>query len=99
MQSNTHQVRSSITRRELSRHAARRVRQRGFTDASVNLILAFGEKEFDGQGALRYLMTARAMAALSRAVGHTAQVEALQGAYAVLSVDGSTVITVGHRYS
>jgi hypothetical protein len=99
MQTNAHQVRSSIARRELSRHAARRVRQRGFTDASVNLILAFGEKEYDGHGALRYLMTTRAMAALASAVGRTAQVDALQGAYAVLSIDGSTVITVGHRYS
>lgn len=99
MQSNVHHLRTSVARRELSRHAAKRVRQRGFSDASVNLIVAFGEKEYDGHGAVRYLMTTRAMQLLARAVGRTAQVDSLQGAYAVLSVDGSTVITVGHRYS
>lgn len=62
-------------------------------------MLAYGEREFDGEGAVRYLMTSHSMACLQKAVGRTPQVEALAGVYAVVSVDDERVITIGHRFN
>lgn len=84
-------------RAALSNHAAKRAQQRGIGHDALPLLLAFGQREFDGRGGVRYLMTASAVASLGRAVGHTSKVEALAGVYAVVSAEGQTVITVGHR--
>ena len=86
-------------KRESSTHALKRGCQRGISPLSVRLITAFGEKEHDGRGGIRYLMTSNAIANLRRVVGSTQQVDALQGVYAVVSSDDTTVITVGHRYN
>lgn len=83
----------------LSRHADKRAQQRGIDQVSVPLVLAFGKREFDGRGGVRYLMTAESVASLRRAVGKTQQVEALAGVYAVVSAEGETVITLGHRHN
>lgn len=89
----------ATARRQLSKHAQKRGCQRGISELSIPLITAYGEKEHDGKGGIRYLMTSAAIANLRRVVGFTQQVEALQNMYAVVSTDGSTVITVGHRYN
>jgi hypothetical protein len=60
--------------------------------------LEYGQREHDNQGGVRYLMTAASLATLRRAVGHTKQVEALAGVYAVVSADGATLVTAGHRH-
>lgn len=86
-------------RADLSRHACKRAQQRGIREGAVPLVLAYGQPEFDGRGAVRYLMTARSIESLRRAVGSTQQVEALAGVYAIVSVSDSTVITIGHRHS
>lgn len=83
----------------LSRHAGKRAQQRGIDQGALPLLLAYGHREHDGVGGIRYLMTDSAMAALTRAVGRTKQVEALAGVYAVVSADDGTVITIGHRQS
>lgn len=83
----------------LSRHAEKRGQQRCIDKASLPLVFAYGQREFDGQGGIRYLMTADSIASLRRAVGHTQRVDALAGVYAVVSAEDSTVITVGHRSS
>lgn len=92
-----------VSRREqratLSRHALKRAQQRGLEQSALPLLLAYGHKEYDGKGGVRYLMTDAAIQNLSRVVGWTKQVEALAGVYAVLSVDDQTVITMGHRYN
>lgn len=85
--------------RRLSRHATVRAQQRGIKTASIPLVLAYGQKEFDGHGAVRYLMTTEAVASLQKAVGRTPQVEALAGVYAVVSVEDERVITIGHRFN
>lgn len=85
-------------KREFSKHALKRGCQRGISPMSVRLVKAFGEREFDGQGGVRYLMTSSAVANLRRVVGSTQQVDALTGVYAVVSATDETVITVGHRY-
>lgn len=80
----------------VSRHAEKRAQQRCIDKRSLLLVLAYGQREFDGQGGIRYLMTADS--SLRRAVGHTLRVKALAGAYAGVSAEDSTLITVGHRF-
>lgn len=81
----------------LSLHASKRAQQRCIDKTSLPLVLAYGKREFDGQGGIRYLMTSDSIASLRRAVGQTQRVDALAGVYAVVSAEDSTVITVGHR--
>ncbi|WP_145956426.1 DUF4258 domain-containing protein [Burkholderia pseudomallei] len=86
-------------RASMSNHADKRAQQRGIDKTALPLLLAYGQREFDGRGGIRYLMTSDALAALSRAVGRTKQVEALAGVYAIVSAEDQTVITMGHRYN
>ena len=88
-----------IINSKTSLHAKKREKQRGFNPACVSLILAFGSKEHDGAGGIRYMMTTRAMEKLFDAVGRTSQTVSMAGKYAVIGADESKVITVGHRYS
>lgn len=81
-----------------SRHAEKRAQQRGIDKSVLPLLLAYGQREHDGHGGVRYLMTASSMDSLRRAVGRTQQVEALAGIYAVVSAEDQTVITIGHRH-
>jgi len=83
----------------LSRHANKRAQQRGIGPESLPLLLAYGKREFDGKGGVRYLMTEDSLRHLRKAVGASQQVEALAGVYAVVSADQGTVITIGHRHS
>lgn len=93
-------VQSTRDRRaSMSNHADERAQQRGIDKAALPLLLAYGHREFDGRGGIRYLMTAESLEALSRAVGSTKQVEALAGVYAVVSAVDQTVITMGHRHN
>lgn len=96
---NQHYLTRRQLRAQLSRHADKRAQQRGIDQNSVRLVLAYGEREFDGRGGQRYLMTEKAMALLRRAVGKTPQVEALAGVYAVVGTEDPTVITLGHRFA
>lgn len=86
-------------RMSVSQHANKRAQQRGIDKAALPLLLAYGRREFDGKGGIRYLMTSDSLNTLSRAVGRTKQVEALAGLYAVVSATDQTVITMGHRYN
>jgi hypothetical protein len=88
--SNRHQ------RLQLSKHAKKRGQQRGSKEIQIPLIQAFGEKQFDGRGAIRYTMTKNAMRNLYRACGFGKIFEALEGLYIVVSVDTDTVITIAH---
>ena len=97
--SNHHYQPDSHRRAIFSKHAEKRARSRGIDLASLPLVLSFGQREYDGQGGVRYLMTSESVAALRRAVGRSKQVESLAGVYAVVSVDGETVITAGHRHN
>ena len=90
---------NSLGKKTLSKHAQKRSAQRGISKQCLPLLLGFGEPEYDGRGGIRYLMTADSIKRLRGAVGTTQQVENLAGAYAVLSVEDQTVITLGHRYS
>jgi hypothetical protein len=83
----------------MTRHAQKRSAQRGFTQDSVELIRTFGERSHDGQGGVRCLMTRAAVERLGSVLGRSQRLEALTGAYVVLSADDEAiVITASHRY-
>jgi hypothetical protein len=86
-------------RASISHHADKRAQQRGIDKAVLPLLLAYGQREFDGKGCIRYMMTSDALDTLCRAVSRTKQVQALAGVYAVVSVEDQTVVTMGHRYN
>jgi len=96
---NHHYEPTSRIKREMSLHAQKRASQRGISEAAAALVIAFGEREHDNHGGVRYLMTPKALDALRRAVGSTQKVEALAGVYAVVSTDGQTIITLAHHYN
>lgn len=79
-----------------SKHAAKRAQQRGIWAPTIQVIAAFGERTFDGHGAIRCVMTERSVENLRKAVTSIQRLEAMLGTYAVLSADNGTVITVGH---
>lgn len=82
----------------MSRHADKRAKQRGIHEDALPLLMAYGQSEHDGQGGIRYFMTTAALDTLRRVVGHTQKLDELAGVYAVVSADGQTAITLGHRY-
>ena len=90
---------SALSRRlSLSKHAMRRAQQRAISPSWIPLILAYGASEHDGNGAVRYLMSAAALERLRSAIGWTAQMERLEGCYVVVAEADGTVITAGHRF-
>lgn len=95
---NAHYLPRSRTKRELSLHARKRGCQRGISPESAALVVAFGEPEHDNHGGVRYLMTAKSVESLRRAVGNSQKVDALAGVYAVVSATEPTIITVAHRH-
>lgn len=82
----------------LSRHAQKRAQQRAIDESAVPLLLAYGRREYDGKGCVRYAMTPEALERLCRTVGRTKQIEALAGTYAVVSAEDQTVVTLGHLH-
>ncbi|WP_152601657.1 hypothetical protein [Burkholderia paludis] len=90
---------SRYHRASISHHADKGAQQRGIDKAILPLLLAYGQREFDGKGCIRYLMTSDALDMLCRAVVRTKQVQALAGVYAVDSVEDRTVLTIGRRYN
>lgn len=82
-----------------SKHAQKRGAQRAINPNAAKLIRAFGAKDHDGKGAVRYLMTRKAVESLANVVGKTAEAMSLHGTYVVLdAATESTVITIGHRH-
>lgn len=99
MQTNLSFESNKLKRAIMTRHAQKRIAQRGFTSGSVELIRTFGERSHDGQGGIRCLMTRAAVDRLGCILGRSQQLEALAGAYVVLSTDDDAiVITASHRY-
>jgi hypothetical protein len=90
---------NKFKRAMMTRHAQKRSAQRGFARESVELIRTFGERSHDGRGGIRCFMTRAAVERLGCVFGHSQQLEALAGAYVVLSAaDEAVVITASHRY-
>ena len=87
-----------ILRSKASRPASQRTQQRGINNGCIPMILAFGTKEHDSMGGIRFLMTTSAIERMYAALGKTKQIAGMAGMYAVVSADDGTVMTVGHRY-
>lgn len=84
---------------QVSRHANQRKQQRAISHETIELIVLFGERSYDGRNGIRCLMTDKAMTRLERVVGRTQRTDNLRSCYVVLSAeDEYTVITAGHRY-
>ena len=99
MQTNMCFESKKVRKAVLTRHAQKRRAQRGFNSDCIELIRTFGERSYDGQGGIRCLMTKAALERLGNALGRSQKLDALAGAYLVLSADGDeVVITAGHRY-
>ena len=81
----------------ISRHARKRAQQRAISPKCVPLLKAYGRREHDGRGAIRYLMTKDAIATLEDVVGRSAGLERLAGVYIVVCAADDTLITIGHR--
>lgn len=98
--SNRNFISNRQRRAQLSQHAKCRSQQRGFAPGAASVIARFGERNHDGGGGIRFLMTEKAMAALTRTLGRNQKIDSLAGAYVVVSAeDEETVITIGHRYN
>lgn len=99
MQTNLSFESNKYKRAIMTRHAQKRSAQRGFNPDSVELIRTFGERSHDGQGGIRCLMTRACVERLGNVLGHSQRLDALAGAYVVLSAeDDAVVITASHRY-
>ena len=81
----------------LSRHARVRAQQRAIPTKCAPLVQAYGRREFDGRGGVRYLMTREALSVLESIVGRSPQLDRLAGVYIVVSAVDGTLITMGHR--
>ncbi|MCB2041997.1 MAG: hypothetical protein KDH48_15105 [Rhodoferax sp.] len=83
----------------LTRHATRRIQQRGVPPWFLQLLLAYGHSRHDGHGAVIKTVDraarGRMQAALSRADYVAA--EAYFDVYAVVALDDDAVVTVAHR--
>lgn len=97
-ESNANFVSNRHGRIQLSKHAKKRLQQRGSKEAQIPLIQTFGEQEFDGHGAIKYKMTKEAMHRLYRACGVEKRFEALEGMYIVVAADTNLVITIAHLH-
>lgn len=96
---NVHYQPSAFDRITRSKHASRQAQRRAIPIACHPLLKTYGQQSHDGKGGIRYLMTARSMAQLIKAVGYTKRLEALVGCYLVVAADNpDRVITVGHRH-
>lgn len=83
---------------KLTQHTRKRAQQRGIKEDCLPLIIAYGEKEYDGKGGIRYLMTQRGVDRLAKVFGRTPAVQELRGVYVVLSADEMTVLTASYRH-
>lgn len=86
------------SRASKSRHAVMR-QGRAITDRDIRIVTVYGERSFDNKGGERFFMSKSAIKAMANDFGRTQLVERLAGVYVVITVDGQTVITVGHYYN
>lgn len=83
--------------KQLSRHARKRLQQRAIPESTVGIIELFGEREYDGHGGIRVVMTQRSVQRLQAALGRTQKTDSMLGMYLVLAADAPDfVVTGGH---
>ena len=82
----------------LTRHAAKRLQQRGIPGNILPLLYDFGHEEYDHRGTRTVYFNRRDREQVARAVGTTEfkRLQAAMDAYFVLD-ENDTIVTVGHR--
>ena len=80
----------------VSRHARKRMQQRGIGQSAIDALLDFGREHHDHRGAIVVMLDRAATRRIARGGARNADVDALRGLYAVVTADGC-VCTVGHR--
>lgn len=92
MQTNTNPVKHSV-------HVRQRAQQRGIPPLVIELLLHFGDTEWDHHGAQVKFFTRKSRNRIDQAVGTqiTRRMHEYLDSYLVMALDG-TLITCGHRY-
>jgi hypothetical protein len=88
-----------MDQRQLSEHARTRKQQRGIQDAALDLLLQYGRHSHDHRGAIVVYLDHQGRRSAIRDCGRACGpvVDRAANLFAVLSLTGETVITVGHR--
>jgi hypothetical protein len=83
-----------------SKHAERRMQQRGIPPLVVRWLIEFGQIRYDHRGGIVYYFDKRSRRNLEREFGTkvVARLSEFLNAYVVSSTHDETIITVGHRY-
>ncbi len=83
----------------ISKHAERRLRQRGIPPLVIRWLIDFGQMRYDHQGGIVYYFDRRSRRNLGLEFGSkvVARLSDFLNAYVVSSVCDEAVITVGHR--
>lgn len=83
-----------------SKHAKRRMQQRGIPPLVMRWLIEFGQLRYDHRGGIAYYFDRRSRRNLEREFGTkvVARLSGFLNAYVVLSARDETIITVGHRY-
>ena len=89
--------RIQATNMRYTKHAAIRAKQRGIPKAAIDLLDKFGRRHYDHHGAVRLTLDRRARQLIAKQFGKTFAQLKLNRLYAVVSVGGDAIITVGHR--
>lgn len=82
----------------MTRHATKRMQQRGIRERVLPLLFEYGEEEYDHHGTMMLYFNKRSRQRLSKAMpqDELKRLSSALNAYAVLDKDGA-VVTVGHR--
>ena len=82
-----------------SSHARVRCQQRGIPAIVTRALEQFGDRSYDGHGAIIMSFTKRSFKRMQRARGHNfaSKLEKWKNVYKVESVNDRVTITVGHR--
>jgi hypothetical protein len=83
-----------------SKHASRRMQQRGIPPWVVTWLVEFSQIRYDHRGGIMYYFDRRSRRNLEREVGSrlVARLSDYLNVYVVVSSRDEAVVTVGHRY-
>ena len=83
----------------LTKHAQKRMKQRGISKEMIELIYEYGREEHDRQGGVRVMITKKMITMLAKRMPRLKRsFEKVKGTYLVLSSGDGVVVTTGHLY-
>jgi hypothetical protein len=82
-----------------SDHAQKRIKQRGISNAVVELIYEYGREDYDNHGDIRIMIINKMIESLKSKLANLSKLlERARGIYLVVSAHNGIVVTAGHRY-